>query len=74
MLILEFDGETKYNGTAPTDSVLLEERKRETALMECGWTFVRIRWPQLDHEASLRNRILRAYNNAVYTHGRPPAA
>ncbi len=74
MLILEFDGDTKYNGKAPTDFVLLEERKRETALMESGWCLVRVRWPQLDHEASLRNRILRAYNNAVYAYGRPPAA
>ena len=74
MLILEFDGDTKYNGKAPTDFVLWEERKRETALMECGWCLVRVRWAQLDHEASLRNRILRAYNNAVYAYGRPPAA
>ena len=64
-LLLEFDGDTKYHGLAPTDSVLLKERKRETSLMEYGWNFIRVRWPDLDDDAVLRSRLVQAYNKAL---------
>jgi hypothetical protein len=36
MVILEFDGEAKCFDYGPTTSVLLDERRRETALHEEG--------------------------------------
>ncbi|WP_028281314.1 type IV toxin-antitoxin system AbiEi family antitoxin domain-containing protein [Arthrobacter sp. H5] len=61
-LALEFDGKTKYFDYAPTREVLYQERRREKALMEEGWTFIRIEWKDLFDEAALRGRILRAWS------------
>ncbi len=63
-LIFEFDGEGKYRDAQPTDQVLLDERKRETRLMEDGWTIVRVRWSHLDDEAGLKQRLVRKFNEA----------
>ncbi|MFT4469728.1 hypothetical protein ACMX2H_07425 [Arthrobacter sulfonylureivorans] len=63
-LILEFDGDTKYNLELDTDAVLLKERKRETLLMEYGWKFVRVRWPDLSDDEALRRRLVHAYEKA----------
>jgi very-short-patch-repair endonuclease len=63
-LIFEFDGDSKYRDARPTDQVILDERKRETRLMEEGWTIVRVRWSHLDDEAGLKNRLVRKYNEA----------
>ncbi|WP_205787492.1 hypothetical protein, partial [Specibacter cremeus] len=57
MLILEFDGDKKYLGTQPTAEVLLAERKRENALVELGWQFLRIEWKDLADPARLEARI-----------------
>jgi hypothetical protein len=57
---LEFDGKTKYFDYRPTDQVLFEERQREKALTEDGWTVIRIEWKDLFRELEFRNRLLRA--------------
>ncbi|MBG6190421.1 very-short-patch-repair endonuclease [Arthrobacter sp. CAN_A212] len=63
-LALEFDGRIKYFAYAPTDEVLFEERRREKALMEDGWQFVRLEWADLFREAELRRRIANALHRA----------
>ena len=57
---LEFDGKAKYFDYKPTDEVLFEERRREKALTEDGWRFVRVEWKDLFNEAEFKNRVLRA--------------
>lgn len=64
-LALEFDGKTKYFDFAPTSEVLFEERRREKALAEDGWQFVRIESKDLFREAELQARILRAWHRAT---------
>ncbi|MCP2048079.1 UNVERIFIED_ORG: very-short-patch-repair endonuclease [Paenarthrobacter nicotinovorans] len=57
---LEFDGKAKYFDYAPTAEVLYQERQREKALTELGWTFIRIRWRDLYREQEFKMRVLRA--------------
>ncbi|SFT77536.1 type IV toxin-antitoxin system AbiEi family antitoxin domain-containing protein [Arthrobacter sp. ov118] len=57
---LEFDGKTKYFDYKPTAEVLFEERRREKALAEAGWRFVRIEWKDLFREQEFKERLLRA--------------
>jgi very-short-patch-repair endonuclease len=57
---LEFDGRTKYFDYQPTDEVLFAERRREKALMEQGWIFLRIEWKDLFNETEFKYRVLRA--------------
>ncbi|MBT2536130.1 type IV toxin-antitoxin system AbiEi family antitoxin domain-containing protein [Arthrobacter sp. ISL-69] len=57
---LEFDGKTKYFDYRPTNEVVFAERRREKALMEQGWTFLRIEWKDLFNEAEFKYRLLRA--------------
>jgi len=64
MLILEFDGWGKYFDYGPTDVALAQERKREKALMELGWTCIRVHWDDLAHPAALESRIRRAFENS----------
>lgn len=59
-LALEFDGKSKYFDYRPTDQVLYEERRREKALMEMGWTVLRIEWKDLFNEGEFKNRVLRS--------------
>ncbi|MDR6686582.1 very-short-patch-repair endonuclease [Arthrobacter sp. 1088] len=61
---LEFDGRMKYFDYAPTDEVIFQERLREKALMELGWTFVRIQWRDLFQEQDFKIRVLRALHAA----------
>jgi very-short-patch-repair endonuclease len=61
---LEFDGRTKYFDYRPTAEVIFEERKREKALTEDGWRFVRIEWKDLFREQEFKARILAAPSNA----------
>ncbi|GAB3553823.1 hypothetical protein GCM10027404_27090 [Arthrobacter tumbae] len=63
-LALEFDGKTKYFDYAPTPEVLFQERRREKALMEQGWVFIRLVWGDLFQEAT-RGRILKAWWNCT---------
>ncbi|MFC8039856.1 hypothetical protein ACFUOZ_10930 [Paenarthrobacter sp. NPDC057355] len=59
-LALEFDGRTKYFDYKPTEEVIFQERRREKALMEDGWRFIRIEWKDLFQERAFKERILRA--------------
>lgn len=57
---LEFDGEVKYFDFKPTAEVIFQERRREKALSEDGWRFVRVEWKHLFREQEFKNRILNA--------------
>lgn len=57
---LEFDGKIKYFDYSPTPEVLFEERRREKALTEEGWRFVRVEWKDLFLEQEFKSRLLRA--------------
>lgn len=67
MLIVEFDGDTKYFEYERTDQVILEERKRERRLMELGWRFVRLEWKDLAHPEDVKQRIMAAYNKPSWS-------
>lgn len=56
--VVEFDGRGKYGDYKPADQVLLAERRRENALSEDGWVFLRLEWHQLDNPAEVRRRVL----------------
>lgn len=62
---LEFDGRVKYFGVTATDEVLYQERRRERALAEAGWTIIRIEWEDLFREADLEARLRRALDSAA---------
>ncbi|TVU62848.1 hypothetical protein FQP90_11520 [Paenarthrobacter nitroguajacolicus] len=57
---LEFDGEVKYFKYARTDRVIFEERRREKALVEDGWLFIRVEWRDLFQEQEFKARVLKA--------------
>ncbi|MHC6594199.1 type IV toxin-antitoxin system AbiEi family antitoxin domain-containing protein [Arthrobacter sp. C152] len=57
---LEFDGKTKYFDYKPTGEVLFQERQREKALTENGWTFLRVTWADLFREHEFKARVLDA--------------
>ncbi len=57
---LEFDGKIKYFDYKPTDEAIFEERRREKALMEDGWRFIRVEWKDLFMERQFKARILAA--------------
>lgn len=59
-VVLEFDGKGKYFNYRPTDEAIFRERKREAALMEAGWTVLRIEWKDLFNEAAFKCRVLGA--------------
>lgn len=59
-VVLEFDGKGKYFSYRPTDEAIFRERKREAALMEAGWTVLRIEWKDLFDEAAFNSRVLSA--------------
>ncbi|WP_269938137.1 type IV toxin-antitoxin system AbiEi family antitoxin domain-containing protein [Arthrobacter sp. HY1533] len=59
-VVLEFDGKRKYFQYRPTDEAVYRERKREAALIEAGWTVLRIEWKDLFNEAAFKHRILAA--------------
>jgi very-short-patch-repair endonuclease len=62
---LEFDGRTKYFDYQPTGDVLFAERRREKALTEQGWTFLRIEWKDLFNEVEFKYRVLAALNRGA---------
>jgi very-short-patch-repair endonuclease len=63
-LIVEFDGNGKYFDYQPTAEALIRERERESALMEQGWIFVRLKWRHLAAPDQVKTRILDAYDKA----------
>lgn len=62
---LEFDGRIKYFAVEPTDEVLYQERRRERALIEAGWTILRIEWADLFREAELEARLRNVLHSAA---------
>ncbi len=58
-MALEFDGKSKYFDFQPTAEVVFQERRREKALTEMGWTIIRIEWKDLFREQELKARLLR---------------
>lgn len=64
---LEFDGKAKYFDYRPTADVVFAERRREKALMEQGWTFIRVEWKDLFNEVEFEFRILRSLNRGTST-------
>lgn len=64
---LEFDGKVKYFDFQPTDEVLFEERRREKALTEDGWLFLRVEWKDLFREQEFKNRVLRVLSGRPRT-------
>jgi len=59
-IALEFDGKGKYFDYRPTREVLFEERRREKALTEDGWVFIRVEWKDLFREQDFKGRLTRA--------------
>ncbi|GAA4048324.1 hypothetical protein GCM10023063_39730 [Arthrobacter methylotrophus] len=57
---LEFDGRVKYFDFKRTDEVIFQERRREKALSEDGWRFVRVEWKHLFREEEFKSRLLKA--------------
>lgn len=55
----EFDGRRKYFDYQPTAEAIFAERRREKALMELGWKFIRLEWRDLFREQELKARLLR---------------
>ncbi|MEH0109194.1 hypothetical protein V6N00_05660 [Tersicoccus sp. MR15.9] len=61
MVILEFDGRTKYFGETPTAEVLFKERQREKALVSLGWRVLRTDWDEVNRRPeNLRGRLASA--------------
>jgi very-short-patch-repair endonuclease/predicted transcriptional regulator of viral defense system len=56
-IIIEFDGAGKYTDYRPAEEVLLAERRRENALIEEGWSVIRLEWKHLDRPAELKRRL-----------------
>ena len=56
-VLVEFDGEVKYDGSR----ALFDEKRREDALRREGWVVVRFVWADLRHP----DRIARRINEAV---------
>lgn len=63
---IEFDGDTKYFDYEPAPKVLLAERKREKALMEQGWVFVRLEWKDLFQPREMERRVHEAFRKASW--------
>ncbi|MDQ4504093.1 hypothetical protein [Sinomonas sp. ASV322] len=64
-VILEFDGRGKYFDYRPTPEALILERRREAALIEQGWTVIRITWADLDRPEVVAARLGAAFARAA---------
>jgi hypothetical protein len=63
---LEFDGAVKYSGAyGDPRRVLLEEKARHDALVEAGWTLLRVTWDDLTTKDALLDRVRRARTRAA---------
>lgn len=76
-VLWEYDGEEKYGrllrpGQTTLDAVLAEKR-RESRLIELGWTVIRIDKRDLANPEELRRRVLAAIARATAAGWRPPA-
>lgn len=74
---IEFDGRVKYSGLfgrAPVDA-LIQEKRREDALREAGWTLLRVTWQDLQGGQPLAARARRLLRRAEFgTSARSSAA
>jgi len=62
---LEFDGRMKYGGSArDTSAAVFQEKRRQDALEDAGWTVVRFTWADLRRPEHLGQRVGRALRNA----------
>ncbi len=62
---VEFDGRVKYgtDGRAAADA-LFQEKRRQHAIEDEGWTVLRVTWPDLDRPAEVVQRVRRALRSA----------
>ncbi|HEY3337647.1 MAG TPA: hypothetical protein VGK18_04025 [Propionicimonas sp.] len=61
----EFDGRVKYTGPAgDVADVVMAEKRREQAIRDAGFWFVRWGWQDLDDRDAFTRRILRAFASA----------
>jgi very-short-patch-repair endonuclease len=56
-VLLEFDGRVKYTDPRRAGDVLWQEKQRQDALEDEGWTVVRVTWADLADPAELWRRI-----------------
>lgn len=64
LVVLEFDGEAKYVDYRPTPEVLRDERIRENAMVEEGWTIARARWADLAIPGAIEGKVRAAFARA----------
>lgn len=63
---VEFDGRVKYGRDRATAArAVFEEKRRQDALEDEGWTVVRITWPDLADLGTLGDRLSRAFRRAA---------
>lgn len=67
VLVVEFDGDTKYGG-ADGPTALIAEKRREDWLRAQGFGVERVTWSQLGYPAALRQSLHRALVRARTTH------
>jgi very-short-patch-repair endonuclease/predicted transcriptional regulator of viral defense system len=62
---VEFDGRVKYgtDGRAAADA-LFQEKRRQHAIEDEGWTVLRVTWPDLDRPVEVVQRVRRALRSA----------
>lgn len=61
----EFDGRVKYTGPAgEVADVVMAEKRREQAIRNAGFWFVRWGWQDLDDRADFKRKILQAFASA----------
>ena len=63
---VEFDGAVKYSGGeyGEPDDARRAERAREAALVDAGWTIVRVTWDELADPVALGARLMAAWTAA----------
>lgn len=73
-LAVEFDGRLKY-GTDGREAArtLFEEKRRQEAIEDEGWTVVRVVWADLADPVALGGRLWRAYRRAARANRADPA-
>jgi len=70
-LAVEFDGRLKYGvDRASAARAVFEEKRRQDALEDEGWTVVRVVWADLADPVALGDRLRRAYRRAARRSGR----
>lgn len=73
-LLLEFDGFSKYSGDADPARVLFEEKRRQEAIEEEDWTFIRVTAGDMSRPDDLLGRVCRRLPPELVATLRPIAA